>query len=179
MDYTHRYASPLGTITLASDGEVLTGLWFDGQKFFAAGLSAEREEKDLPIFCEAAAWLDVYFGGQAPDFTPALRAEATPLCRAVREILLTIPRGQTTTYGRIAREIAERKGLPRVSARAVGRAVGRNPVSLIVPCHRVVGADGALTGYAAGIAVKAALLRREGIAVGGEEVLRIQDGGKR
>ena len=161
MEYTHHYASPLGGVTLASDGKALTGLWFDGQKHFAAGLDPAHAEKDLPVFEEAERWLDTYFAGRAPDFTPPLVLKATPFRRAVWELLLTVPYGRTVSYGELAAALAEKKDLARVSARAVGGAVGRNPVSLIIPCHRVVASDGSLTGYAGGLDRKRALLDME------------------
>ena len=157
MDYTWHYASPLGGIMLASDGQALTGLWFEGQRHFAAGLDGEHEEKALPVFDEAARWLDAYFGGREPGFTPPLRPRGTAFRRAVWEQLLTVPCGETVSYG----QLAARLGLPRAAARAVGGAVGRNPVSLIIPCHRVVGADGSLTGYAGGLERKRRLLALE------------------
>ena len=165
MDYLHHYSSPLGGITLASDGEALTGLWFDGQKYFGSTLSADHEEKDLPVFETAERWLDLYFGGIVPDFMPPVTMRGSAFRRAVWEILLTIPYGQTMTYGEIAARIAEQKGLARMSAQAVGGAVGHNPISLIIPCHRVVGADGSLTGYAGGIDRKAKLLEMEKAAL--------------
>ena len=161
MEYTHRYASPLGGITLASDGEALTGLWFDGQKYYADTLDPQHEEKGLPVFDEADRWLDVYFSGKAPDFTPKLRMKTTEFRKAVWEVLLTIPFGQTTTYGEIAVIIAKQKGMNRMSAQAVGGAVGHNAISLMIPCHRVVGANGSLTGYAGGIGKKMKLLEME------------------
>lgn len=154
MDYTCSVPTPLGAVTLASDGEALTGLWFDGQRHYAEGLSGEREEKPLPVFRETERWLEEYFSGREPDFTPPLRLRGTPFQRAVWEQLRTIPYGETLSYGELARRLGS-------SARAVGGAVGRNPVSLLVPCHRVVGADGSLTGYAAGLERKTALLRLE------------------
>ncbi len=157
MDYTHHYDSPLGSITLASDGEALTGLWFDGQKHFAETLDPEHREKILPVFAEAERWLDRYFSGKDPGFTPKLILRTTTFRKAVWEILLTIPYGKTMTYG----EIAERMHLSRMSARAIGGAVGHNAISLIIPCHRVVGADGSLTGYAGGTDKKARLLEME------------------
>ena len=162
MDYTAHYRSPLGGITLAGDGEALTGLWFDGQKYFAAALSPEHEEKNLPVFEEVKRWLDVYFSGRAPDFTPPLRMKTTAFRKSVWEILLSIPYGRTMTYGEIAQLIAAQKGLPGMSAQAVGGAVGHNTISLIIPCHRVVGWDGSLTGYAGGIEKKLRLLAMEG-----------------
>ena len=161
MEFTCRYASPLGGITLSSDGEALTGLWFDGQKYFAETLSPEREERSLPVFEEAARWLDIYFGGREPDFTPPLRPKGTAFRKAVWDVLLSIPYGQTVTYGEIAERLARQSGVPRMSAQAVGGAVGHNPISIIVPCHRVIGADGRLTGYAGGLERKARLLELE------------------
>ena len=146
---------------MAGDGEALTGLWFDGQKYFAENLQNGVEERALPLFQQTDRWLDLYFSGREPDFTPPIRMRTTPFRRAVWNILLTIPYGQTVTYGEIAARIAEEKGRPRMSAQAVGGAVGHNAVSLIIPCHRVVGADGSLTGYAGGIDKKRKLLSLE------------------
>lgn len=165
MEYMHAYASPLGGITLASDGEALTGLWFDGQKYFGSGLSAAREERDLPVFAETIRWLDIYFSGREPDFLPPLHARGTPFQEMVWEILRAIPYGRTRTYGEIAAQIAQQTGRPRMSAQAVGSAVGRNPISLLIPCHRVMGANGSLTGYAGGVEKKRRLLLLEGIAL--------------
>lgn len=161
MEYTHHYDSPLGGITLASDGEALTGLWFDGQKYFGEALGKEHEQRNLPVFELADKWLDIYFSGKAPDFTPPLSMKATPFRRAVWEILLTIPYGKIITYGEIADRIAKQKGLQHMSAQAVGGAVGHNAISLIIPCHRVVGTKGSLTGYAGGIDKKRKLLIME------------------
>ena len=166
MTYVTSYRSPLGAITLASDGEVLTGLWFDGQKYFGSTLPQQAEAGDCPVFVQTRRWLDSYFAGESPDFTPPLRWDATPFRRAVWEILLTIPYGRTMTYGQIAAQLADRMGKPQ-SAQAVGGAVGHNPISLIVPCHRVVGADGSLTGYAGGIDRKVKLLALEGTDMSG------------
>ena len=161
MDYTHHYDSPLGGITLASDGDAIIGLWFDGQKFFADTLDSEFEEKSLPVFDRADRWLDIYFSGKAPDFTPKLNMRTTAFRKAVWDIMLTIPYGQTMTYGKIADIIAIQSGLQRMSAQAVGGAVGHNSISLIIPCHRVVGTNGSLTGYAGGINKKVRLLQME------------------
>lgn len=161
MTYICKYRSPIGGITLASGGEELTGLWFDGQKYFGDTLSGQCRETALPVFDEAERWLDIYFSGKAPDFTPPLKIQTTPFRSSVWKILLTVPFGHTMTYGEIARRIAEEKGIPAVSAQAVGGAVGHNPISLIIPCHRVVGADGSLTGYAGGIDKKLKLLELE------------------
>ena len=148
MDYINHYDSPLGGITLASDGTALTGLWFDDQKYFGDTLTEEYEEKDLPVFAKAAEWLDIYFSGKDPGFIPPLSMRTTAFRKRVWEIMLEIPFGQTMTYGQIAAQIAKEKSLPHMSAQAVGGAVGHNSISLIIPCHRVVGTDGSLTGYA-------------------------------
>ena len=161
MVYVCHYDSPLGGITLSCNGEALTGLWFDGQKYFGDSLPDSYEEKYLPVFGQTVRWLDVYFGGKAPDFTPPLFLDTTPFRKIVWEIMLTIPFGKTMTYGEIARETARRMGLPRMSAQAVGGAVGHNSVSLVIPCHRVVGENGSLTGYAGGIDKKVRLLELE------------------
>ena len=161
MTYTQHYDSPLGGILLAADDVGLTGLWFDGQKYFARGLSNERIAQETPILTEAKRWLDIYFTGKAPDFTPPLHPIGSAFRRSVWEILLQIPYGQTTTYGEIARQLAKKQGLERMSAQAVGGAVGHNEISIIIPCHRVVGADGSLTGYAGGIGKKEKLLKLE------------------
>ncbi len=233
QEYTWHYESPLGGITMASDGEALTGLWFDGQKYFADTLASYHEEKKLPVFAQTKKWLDLYFRGKNPDFTPPLRLKGSEFRRKVWDILLAIPYGETTTYGEIARKLAEETvgdssaagggaehagdssiagvgvelagdssvaggggdpagassaadagGAPikdsgtimdtaavttpkkagakrHVCAQAVGGAVGHNPISLIVPCHRVVEADGSMTGYAGGIDKKRKLLELE------------------
>ena len=148
---------------MVSDGTALTGLWFDGQKYFAEGIKPDAEEKKLPIFDEAMRWLDIYFSGRRPDFTPPLNLEGTAFRKEVWQQLLQIPYGQTTTYGELAAQLAAHNGLKRMSAQAVGGAVGHNPISIIVPCHRVVGTGGSLTGYAGGLAKKLALLKLEGI----------------
>ncbi|MDE5894248.1 MAG: methylated-DNA--[protein]-cysteine S-methyltransferase [Acetatifactor sp.] len=162
MEYIYHYDSPLGGITLASDGDALTGLWFDGQKYFGSTLSADHEPRNLPIFEQTKKWLNIYFSGKAPDFTPPLAVGTTTFRRAVWDILLTIPFGQTMTYREIADRIAAQKGIAHMSAQAVGGAVGHNPISLIIPCHRVIGTDGSLTGYAGGTDKKLWLLTMEG-----------------
>lgn len=162
MLYTSHYASPLGEMTLVSDGTALVGLYFDGQKYAAEGLDATRTQKNLPVFEEARRWLDVYFSGRKPDFTPPTAPAGTAFQQSVWEILRTIPYGETTTYGAIAQRIEQNTGC-RMSAQAVGGAVGRNPISILIPCHRVIGADGSLTGYAGGLDKKESLLRIEEI----------------
>ena len=160
MDYTHHYASPLGGITLASDGQALIGLWFDGQRHFGDTLYPLHQERPLPVFSEAERWLDLYFSGQAPDFTPPLAPRGTAFRQRVWRLLGAIPYGQTVTYGEIARQISAQSA-SLTSARAVGGAVGHNPISLIIPCHRVMGAQNRLTGYAAGTDIKERLLQME------------------
>ena len=161
MAYTQQYDSPLGGILLAADEIGLTGLWFDGQKHFADNLPAEHTEQETPVLAEVRRWLDVYFTGKAPEFLPPLHPIGSAFRRSVWEILLQIPYGQTTTYGEIARQLAEKQGLARMSAQAVGGAVGHNEISIIIPCHRVVGTNGSLTGYAGGIHKKEQLLELE------------------
>ena len=160
MIYTAHYTSPLGGITLASDGMALAGLYFDGERDFP-DLSTARK-KDLPVFGEAMRWLDLYFAGREPDFSPALNHTVTAFQQAEWAILRTIPYGETTTYGAIAHRLEEDTG-KRMSAQAVGGAVGRNPISILIPCHRVIGADGSLTGYAGGLDKKEYLLALEGV----------------
>lgn len=161
MIYTSEYTSPLGGILLAADEVGLRGLWFDGQKYFARDLPDERTERETPALSEAKRWLDLYFGGQEPDFLPPLHPVGTPFRQAVWEILLRIPYGKTVTYGEISKQLAEKMGLERMSAQAVGGAVGHNEISIIIPCHRVVGSNGSLTGYAGGIDRKIKLLELE------------------
>ena len=165
------YNSPLGGITLACDEEGLTGLWFDGQKYFGGGIlkggakkeqgAEEKEGKRSPVLEQTVKWLDLYFSGRKPDFTPPLHLVGSEFRHAVWEMLLKIPYGQTTTYKELAGRIAEQREIKTMSAQAVGGAVGHNPVSIIVPCHRVLGTDGSLTGYAGGIDKKISLLTLE------------------
>ena len=161
MQYISHYQSPLGGILLAADDTGLTGLWFEGQKYFALYLDKEHEEKEIPLFNEAKHWLDIYFSGNEPDFTLPLHFTGTEFQNEVWEILYSIPYGKTMTYGEIAGQIAARRGISHMSAQAIGGAVGHNEISIIVPCHRVVGANGSLTGYAGGIEKKIALLKLE------------------
>lgn len=163
MQYINHYNSPLGKITFASNGKELTGLWFDGQKYFASTLTKEYEQKNLPVFEQTAKWLDIYFSGKNPDFTPPLFLSSTSFRNEVWKILLTIPYGIVMTYGEIAKLMAENRGVEKMSAQAVGGAVGHNPISIIVPCHRVVGTDGSLTGYAGGVDIKEKLLKIENV----------------
>ncbi len=161
MQYISHYQSPLGGILLAADEIGLTGLWFEGQKYFALYLDKEHEEKEIPVFETVKKWLDIYFAGNEPDFQVPLHFTGTDFQNEVWEILYSIPYGKTMTYGEIAKQIAEKRGLKRMSAQAVGGAVSHNEISIIVPCHRVVGTNGSLTGYAGGIEKKVALLKLE------------------
>ena len=161
MVYTYKYKSPLGDILLAADEVGLTGLWFEGQKYFANTLPDEHIPQETEILTEAKKWLDVYFSGEEPKFTPSLHPTGSEFRQAVWRILLQIPYGQTITYGEIARKMAEIKNTSRMSAQAVGGAVGHNEISIIIPCHRVVGTNGSLTGYAGGIDKKISLLELE------------------
>lgn len=163
MQYINYYSSPLGKITLASNGNELIGLWFEGQKYFGSTLNGEYKQKSLPVFEQTAKWLDVYFSGQNPNFTPPLFLSSTSFRNEVWKILLTIPYGKIMTYGEIAKLMAENRGVEKISAQSVGGAVGHNPISIIVPCHRVVGTDGSLTGYAGGVDIKEKLLKFENV----------------
>lgn len=163
MQYISYYTSPLGKLLLAGSETALTGVWFVNQKYYAATLQEEHTEAETPVFKETRSWLDVYFQGRDPGTLPPLSLSGSEFQGEVWEILQSIPYGSVITYGEIAARIARRRGLPHMSAQAVGGAVGRNPISILVPCHRVVGANGSLTGYAGGIHVKEALLRLEGV----------------
>ncbi len=161
MQYISRDQTPLGGVLLAADETGLTGLWFEGQKYFAQGLDGEHEERESPLLARAKAWLAVYFSGREPEFEVPLHLTGTAFQKEVWALLRAIPYGQTTTYGALAARLAAQRGLPHLSPQAVGGAVGHNKVSILVPCHRVVGAHGSLTGYAGGIDKKRALLALE------------------
>ncbi len=165
MYYETAYDSPLGGITLASDGEHINGLWFDGQKYFGGLVPPERENAPgLEVFSAASDWLDRYFAGKRPDASELPLAPRGGAFRLlVWEILREIPWGQVTTYKRIAAEAAMRLQRPAMSAQAVGNAVAHNPISILIPCHRVVGTNGSLTGYAGGLDKKLWLLEHEGV----------------
>lgn len=162
MDYQATYRSALGPVILASDGECLTGVWFQGQKYAPRSLDGSDDARELPVFQVTVEWLERYFSGKQPGETPPLRLTGSEFQREVWAVLRDIPYGQTRTYGDIACELAERREGGKMSARAVGGAVGHNPISILVPCHRVLGAGGQLTGYAGGIERKTALLKLEG-----------------
>lgn len=164
MRYKYFYKSPEGfsDIILTSDGQFLTGLYFEASRD-AKKHSLEYEKKDLPVFSETIRWLDIYFAGKEPGFTPEYKLEnLTEFRKEISEIMLSIPYGETITYGDIANTIAKRRGINKMSAQAVGGAVGWNPICLIIPCHRVIGNNGSITGYGGGISNKIALLDLEG-----------------
>lgn len=176
MIYTSTYFSPLGTLLLAADSAGLTGLWLENGKYFAdtlenkeykkiektpTGSAAAGQKEASEILTDTRHWLDLYFQGKKPDFTPKLHLTGSDFRMEVWKLLLEIPYGQTVTYGALARKLADRHGLAKMSAQAVGGAIGHNPVSIIVPCHRVVGTNGSLTGYAGGIGNKVKLLELE------------------
>lgn len=172
MLYKDTYLSPLGEMTMVSDGKGLTALTFQGQRYARAGTPGDPDRNGHirrtavtldadAVFRRTREWLDIYFSGRDPGFTPPLSARGTVFQETVWEILKSIPYGQVISYGEIARQIAAGRGSGRMSAQAVGGAVGRNPIVIIVPCHRVVGADGSLTGYAEGLDRKEALLKLE------------------
>ena len=158
---TNIYASPLGNITLACQNGRLTGLWFEGQKYFGSTLTSGYSAGNAPVLDQTRTWLDCYFQGRDPGPLPPLELQGTSFQREIWELLLQIPRGQVTTYGRLAKQVAVRRGLAVLPSRAVGSAVGRNPISILVPCHRVLGSDGNLRGYAGGLDRKKALLELE------------------
>lgn len=164
MLYSTHHSTPVGRATLAGDGKHLTGLWLEGQKYFAASSGELTPKDDCPIFDLAKRWLDRYFAGGKPAVGELPLAPAGGEFRqTVWRLLCEIPYGELTTYGAIARQVAARLGKARMSGQAIGGAVGHNPISIIIPCHRVVGSDGSLTGYAGGISVKVSLLEQEGV----------------
>ncbi len=163
--YTAIYPSPVGKLTLACDGANLVGLWIEGQKYFGSSLPQPMTPKsDLPVLVAAQNWLDRYFAGENPSVSELpLHPIGSAFRQEVWNILCQIPYGTVTTYGAIAKKIAQKMGRASMSGQAVGGAVGHNPISIIIPCHRVVGANGSLTGYAGGIDTKIKLLQLEGI----------------
>lgn len=163
MDYIKYIETPLGNALISSDGENLTGFWFENQKYFGATLTAEHCEKELPVFDETQAWLDIYFKGKCPDFMPPLAPKGSDFRQKVWKYLCAVPYGQVTTYGAIARKMAEEMGRATMSGQAVGGAVSHNPISVFIPCHRVVGTNNSLTGYAGGLEKKLKLMALENI----------------
>jgi methylated-DNA-[protein]-cysteine S-methyltransferase len=165
MEYVHRIESPVGTLTVASDGQNVCGLWIEGQKYFAKTLGQAVAEQSLPVFEQVRKWLDVYFSGKDPGFMPPLAPGGSAFQKSVWDMLCAIPYGQTTSYGALAKQSEARNGGKQTSARATGGAVGHNPISILIPCHRVLGANGNLTGYAGGVDKKMRLLELEGITL--------------
>ena len=167
MFYKMDYNSPIGVLTVASDGKNIVGLWTAGQKYFGGGITGEMiDSPERPELKAARDWLDRYFAGKKPPATELpLAPNGGEFRQAVWDILLKIPYGKVITYGDIAKEIAAKQGKDHMSAQAVGGAVGHNPVSIIIPCHRVVGKRGSLTGYAGGIDKKIKLLTLEGVDI--------------
>lgn len=165
MYYSTRYSSPLGLITMASDGEKLIGLWLEGQKYFADNIEDSMvENENLNIFIITKRWLDRYFLGEKPDISELpLAPIGGEFRKVVWDILCQIPYGETITYGEVAKMVALKMNKKSMSSQAVGGAVGHNPIAIIIPCHRVVGARGNLTGYAGGISKKIKLLEHEGV----------------
>lgn len=163
MICTSTYGSPLGSILLAGDEQGLTGLWFtEGGRYAGAGLKKEARRCETDDFAQAKEWLDIYFSGRDPGPIPRIHFVGSAFRNRVGEIMCEIPYGETVTYGWIADRIARERGLEKMSAQAVGGAVGHNPLCILVPCHRVVGSGGSLTGYGGGIRRKIALLELEG-----------------
>ena len=167
MFYSTEYISPVGKLTIASDGTNIVGLWLDGQKYFLDTLTeAPLVKDDLKVFEQVKVWLDRYFNGEKPDIKELpLKPIGGEFRQAVWQCLCEIPYGEVTTYGAIAKKVAIELGKESMSAQAVGGAVGHNPISIIIPCHRVIGANGSLTGYAGGLDKKIQLLRLEGVIV--------------
>jgi methylated-DNA-[protein]-cysteine S-methyltransferase len=176
MIYTRTYPTPVGTVIASAQDNALTGLWFDGQKYFPPNVRTWQASKDYPVLVELGAWLSAYFAGKNPPVTFPLAPRGSQFREQVWHILQQIPYGQTTTYGAIAKQLAAEKGADDggksvIAAQAVGGAVGHNPISIVIPCHRVIGSTGKLTGYAGGLDKKIAMLKLEGIALsnGGSE----------
>lgn len=161
MEYITDYESTLGKILLAGREDAVTGLWFYGQKYFGAGLEKEHEKKEIPLFVTVKSWLDAYFEGKNPKREFSLEPGGTQFQKEIWKLLLKIPYGEVTTYKKLAEEIAARREISSMSAQAVGGAVGHNPISILIPCHRVIGTNGSLTGYAGGIEKKIWLLEME------------------
>jgi methylated-DNA-[protein]-cysteine S-methyltransferase len=163
--YSSLYSSPIGWLTLASDGENLTGLWMEDQKYFGSTIKGDIIEKDeLKVFALVKNWLNRYFAGEKPDLAAlSLAPQGSEFRQNVWKLLCEIPYGETTTYGRLGEKMAVLLDRERVPARAIGGAVGHNPISIIIPCHRVVGSTGSLTGYAGGLEKKIKLLELEGV----------------
>ena len=163
MIQTAFYAAPYGRYVMAAEDGALTGLWLEGQKYFPSDLP-EPSDGESEIFARVRRWLDAYFAGKQPEVSALpIAPKGSDFAQSVWQLLLEIPCGQTVTYGQLAKRLAEQRGLAQLSAQAVGGAVGHNPISVIIPCHRVLGAKNQLTGYAGGLEVKTFLLKLEGV----------------
>lgn len=169
MYYSTTYASPVGELRIAADETNIVGLWIQGQKYDIEGFTELPPGKpELPVLLQAVAWLDRYFAGEKPEISElSLAPQGGAFRQEVWKLLCEIPYGETTTYGAMAKEVARRMNKETMSAQAVGGAVGHNPISIIIPCHRVVGSNGSLTGYAGGISKKIQLLTLEGVDMSG------------
>ncbi|MCL1797770.1 MAG: methylated-DNA--[protein]-cysteine S-methyltransferase [Eggerthellaceae bacterium] len=177
IHYVKTFPSPVGDLTFVSDGEHLTGLYLENQRYFMENVVGElkspqssRETFNLVIFSDTQRWLKLYFEGKNPGMLPPIKMNGTPFRQRVWELLLEIPYGELVTYGELAAKLAAEKGVEKMSSRAVGGAVGHNPISILVPCHRVIGANNNLTGYGGGIDRKIQLLELEGVDVSGLKV---------
>lgn len=156
------YQSPFGAMLIVANTQYLIGLYFHTQQYFHI-FQRQYRQKELPVFTQTIQWLNLYFAGETPPFTPYLQLDSTDFRLRVWQILQTIPKGKVITYKQIAQEIAAERGKAKMSAQAVGKAVGANPISVIIPCHRVIGTNNSLIGYAGGVALKKKLLELEGI----------------
>lgn len=161
MNCTFEYASPIGKLTIASDGENVTGLWMRDQKYYGQSVEGDLEKRSVPVFKRVREWLDRYFRGEAPDVDFPLAPGGSAFRLIILDILRTIPYGETMTYAEVARQAAAKMDRKSMSSQAVGGAVGHNPISIIIPCHRVVGSNGSLTGFSGGLDKKIHLLRLE------------------
>ena len=163
MIQTAFYDAPYGRYVMAAEDGALTGVWLEGQKYFPSDLP-EPSGEEAEIFAHTRRWLDAYFAGRQPDVSALpIAPRGSAFAQSVWQLLLEIPYGQTVTYGQLAEQLAKKRGLTQLSAQAVGGAVGHNPISIIIPCHRVLGAKNQLTGYAGGLDVKTFLLKLEGV----------------
>jgi methylated-DNA-[protein]-cysteine S-methyltransferase len=171
MEYIQKIKSPVGVLTVSSDGKNISGLWIAGQKYFARTLEENACQKELPVFEDVRTWLDIYFSGKEPGFMPPIVLKGSLFQKSVWNNLRDIPYGETIAYGELAKKITLNNEGKKTSARAVGGAVGHNPISILIPCHRVIAQNGDLTGYAGGIDVKEKLLRLEGVNINNKRVL--------
>lgn len=172
MQYLSEYGSPIGKLVLTADESALTGVWFEGQNSAAGSFEKQYEKRETPVLQKTKQWLDMYFAGIEPEIEVPMHFVGSAFQLEVWKILRTIPYGKTMTYGEIAKQIVEQKGILRMSAQAVGGAVGHNKISILVPCHRVIGTNGKLTGYAGGIEKKIKLLELEHVDIKASEKIK-------